>query len=129
MSLLGTRWTGLILRSLLSGETRVSPICSYVPGLSDRLLSERLKELEAEGIVERHVYAETPVRVEYTLTQRGDQLRPIVEAAQAWANPWASVGRGVDPLLMTGRRGHAPGARRDPSSALGRDRGGNQDHN
>ena len=91
MSLLGKRWTGLILRALLSGETRFSAICNYVPGLSDRLLSERLKELEAEGIVARHVYADTPVRVEYTLTERGTELRPIVEAVQVWADRWVPL--------------------------------------
>src|SRR5207249_3722435 len=91
MSLLGKRWTGLILRALLSGECRFSQICAYVPGLSDRLLSERLKELEAEGIVERHVYAETPVRVEYVLTPKGDELRGIVDAVQEWADVWVPV--------------------------------------
>jgi len=88
MSLLGKRWTGLILRALLAGETRFSAICAYVPGLSDRLLSERLKELEAENIVERIVYAETPVRIEYVLTAKGMQLRDIVEAVQIWADNW-----------------------------------------
>ncbi len=88
MSLLGKRWTGLILRALLAGETRFSTICAYVPGLSDRLLSERLKELEAENIVERIVYAETPVRIEYVLTAKGEQLREIVEAVQTWADTW-----------------------------------------
>jgi len=88
MSLLGKRWTGLILRALLSGATRFSAICAYVPGLSDRLLSERLKELEAEGIVQRLVYPETPVRIEYVLTPKGRQLRDIVEAVQAWADAW-----------------------------------------
>jgi DNA-binding HxlR family transcriptional regulator len=91
MSLLGKRWTGLILRALLSGETRFSAICNYVPGLSDRLLSERLKELESEGIVERHVYPDTPVRVEYTLTPRGEELRPVVEALQVWADRWVPL--------------------------------------
>jgi DNA-binding HxlR family transcriptional regulator len=88
MSLLSKRWMGLVLRALLAGQTRFNQICAYVPGLSDRLLSERLKELEAEGIVERNVYAETPVRVEYTLTSKGDQLRPVVDALQSWADAW-----------------------------------------
>jgi len=88
MSVLGKRWTGLILRALFSGSTRFSSICAYVPGLSDRLLSERLKELEMIGIVERRVYAETPVRVEYVLTLKGEALRPILDAVQAWADTW-----------------------------------------
>jgi DNA-binding HxlR family transcriptional regulator len=88
MALLSKRWTGLILRALLSGSYRFSAICAYVPGLSDRLLSERLKELEAEGIIERRVYAETPVRIEYVLTSKGRELQGIVEAVQAWADAW-----------------------------------------
>ena len=88
MSLLSKRWTGLILRALLSGCDRFGSIAAYVPGLSDRVLSERLKELEAEGIVERRVHPETPVRIEYRLTPKGEQLRRIVEAVQAWADQW-----------------------------------------
>jgi DNA-binding HxlR family transcriptional regulator len=91
MSLLGKRWTGLILRALLSGSCRFSSIAAYVPGLSDRLLSERLKELEAEGIVERRVYADTPVRVEYVLTAKGHGLRETVDAVQSWADTWVDL--------------------------------------
>jgi DNA-binding HxlR family transcriptional regulator len=88
MALLGKRWTGLILRALLSGCDRFGSIAAYVPGLSDRVLSERLKELEAEGIIERRVHAETPVRIEYRLTPKGEELRRIVETVQAWADRW-----------------------------------------
>src|SRR5690606_21443538 len=88
MAMLGKRWTGLILRALLSGCDRFGTIASYVPGLSDRVLSERLKELEAEGIIERRVHAETPVRIEYRLTPKGEELRDIVEAVQTWADRW-----------------------------------------
>ena len=68
IELIGRRWTGAILRVLLSGARRFSDITTTIPGLSDRLLSERLKELEGAGIVTRTVYPETPVRVEYQLT-------------------------------------------------------------
>lgn len=88
MAVLGKRWTGLILRALFSGNNRFSTICGYVPGLSDRLLSERLKELEHLGIIQRCVFPETPVRVEYHLTTKGEQLRPVVDAVQAWADTW-----------------------------------------
>ena len=88
MSMLSKRWMGLILRALLSGETRFNAICAYVPGLSDRLLSDRLKELEAEAIVERRVYPETPVRVEYSLTPKGESLRAVVDAIQTWSDAW-----------------------------------------
>jgi DNA-binding HxlR family transcriptional regulator len=88
MLILSRRWTGVILRALLAGTTRFNSISAYVPGLSDRLLSERLKDLEAEGIVERHVYPETPVRIEYVLTAKGEELREIVAVVQVWADRW-----------------------------------------
>jgi DNA-binding HxlR family transcriptional regulator len=88
MAIISHRWTGLILRALLAGECRFSGISSYVPGLSDRLLSERLKELEAEQIVERRVYPQTPVRIEYLLTPKGEELRDVVQVVQMWANRW-----------------------------------------
>ncbi len=88
MAVLGKRWTGLILRALFSGASRFSAICAYVPGLSDRLLSERLKELESIGIVERHIFPETPVRIEYHLSLKGEGLRPVLSAVQNWADTW-----------------------------------------
>jgi DNA-binding HxlR family transcriptional regulator len=97
MSVLGKRWTGLILRALFSGYTRFSTICAYVPGLSDRLLSERLKELEVIGIIDRRVYAETPVRVEYVLTLKGEELRPVLDAVQAWADSWIIAAETAEP--------------------------------
>jgi DNA-binding HxlR family transcriptional regulator len=92
VELIGRRWTGAILRALLSGEQRFSDIADAVPGLSDRLLSERLKELEAEEILTRTVIPETPVRVEYRLTYKGRALAPVVEAVSAWAETWGDVG-------------------------------------
>jgi DNA-binding HxlR family transcriptional regulator len=91
MSIISKRWTGLILRALLAGSFRFNAISAYVPGLSDRLLSERLKELEAEGIVERRVYPDMPVRIEYVLTDKGEELREIVEVVQVWANKWMEL--------------------------------------
>lgn len=88
IEILGRRWTGAIVRALLAGDTRFCQVRATVPGLSDRLLSERLKELEAEGIVERRVHAETPVRIEYRLTPKGEALAEIVEAVSAWAQDW-----------------------------------------
>ena len=88
VSIISKRWTSLILRALLAGTSRFNGISAYVPGLSDRLLSERLKELEAEGIIERRVYGETPVRIEYVLTPKGEELRDIVTVMQRWADRW-----------------------------------------
>ena len=88
VELIGRRWTGAILSALLSGGTRFSDLASAVPGLSDRLLSERLKELEAEGIVVRTVFPETPVRIEYTLTEKGHALGAVIAAIGDWAHLW-----------------------------------------
>ncbi len=88
IEIVGRRWTGAIIRALLAGTIRFSQIRATVPGLSDRLLSERLKELEAEGIVERRVLADTPVRIEYHLTPKGEALGSVVQAVSAWAEEW-----------------------------------------
>jgi DNA-binding HxlR family transcriptional regulator len=88
VELVGKRWTGAILFVLMDGPTRFSEFKQLVPDLSDRLLSERMKELEAEGIVERHVIDDTPVRVEYVLTNKGEALQPAVQALKRWANSW-----------------------------------------
>ena len=91
IELIGRRWSGAMLRAMLSGTTRFTEIGATVPGLSDRLLSERLKEFEAEGIVERVVFPETPVRIEYHLTAKGRALSPVVEALAVWAERWLPV--------------------------------------
>jgi DNA-binding HxlR family transcriptional regulator len=74
LELIGRRWSGAILRALLSGVERFSDLAETIPGLSDRMLSERLKELEIEGLVVRTVIPETPVRIEYRLTEKGCAL-------------------------------------------------------
>ncbi len=86
IEMVGKRWTGAILLVLMDGPLRFSEVKVLVPDLSDRLLSERLKELEVEGIVERHVEGGQPVRVKYSLTPKGQALEPAVRALKAWAN-------------------------------------------
>lgn len=88
VELIGRRWTGAILRALLYGVRRFSDLAHAVPGLSDRMLAERLKELESEGIVCRTVYPETPVRIEYSLTEKGRALEAVVRALSEWAGTW-----------------------------------------
>ena len=88
VELIGRRWTGAILRAMLTGVTRFSDLTETVPGMSDRMLSERLKELEAEGIVTRTVFPETPVRIEYHLTDKGRALGGVMEAVSGWAEKW-----------------------------------------
>jgi DNA-binding HxlR family transcriptional regulator len=86
--IIGKRWTGAIIRALITGHTRFSDIAHTVPGISDRLLSERLKELEAEGILSRTVTGSHPVKVEYGLTEMGRALIPVVQAVAAWAETY-----------------------------------------
>ena len=88
VELIGRRWTGAILRAMLVGVSRFSDLTETIPGLSDRMLSERLKELEAEGLVLRSVIPETPVRIEYHLTEKGRSLWSVVEAVSGWAEEW-----------------------------------------
>jgi DNA-binding HxlR family transcriptional regulator len=86
--LLGKRWTGLIIRSLLSGAKRFSDIQEIIPNLSARMLTERFKELEEHGILTRKVYPEMPVRIEYELTEKGRELEKAMDEIQKWAEKW-----------------------------------------
>jgi DNA-binding HxlR family transcriptional regulator len=103
VELIGRRWTGAILRVLLSGATRFSDVTAAIPGLSDRLLSERLKELEAEGIVSRTVIPATPVRIEYRLTEKGAALNEVMLAISAWAEAWATSAAAPPPSVAVSR--------------------------
>ncbi len=86
--LLGKRWTGLIIRTLLNDQKRFSDISSAIPNMSARMLTERFKELESHGIVTRTVYPETPVRIEYELTEKGKDLSVAMDEIQKWAEKW-----------------------------------------
>src|SRR4051794_3131962 len=91
IELIGRRWTGAILQALLGGATRFHEIAEAVPGLSDRLLSERLRELEAEDVITRSVQPTVPVRVEYHLTEKGAALQPVMAAVATWGEQWIGV--------------------------------------
>jgi DNA-binding HxlR family transcriptional regulator len=86
--LLGRRWMAAIVRALSSGRTRFSELAALIPAISDRMVSERLKELEQEGLIERIVIPEMPVRIEYQLTPKGRALEPIMTASLNWASHW-----------------------------------------
>src|SRR5215468_11561780 len=88
VELVGRRWTGAILQVLMDGPMRFSEIAQSIPELSDRLLSERMKELEARGIVQRTVIAGPPLRVEYSLSRMGRELEPALSELQRWAKRW-----------------------------------------
>ncbi|MGH2941807.1 MAG: winged helix-turn-helix transcriptional regulator [Solirubrobacteraceae bacterium] len=89
IELIGRRWTGAIVSVLIHRRAlRFGEIAECVPELSDRLLSERMKELEARGVVVRTVRPGRPVRVEYTLTEMGRELAPAVHELERWARRW-----------------------------------------
>jgi len=88
IELLGKRWTGTIIQALMPGPRRYSALLAAIPGLHDRVLSERLKELESEEIVTRRVYPDTPVRVEYQLSEKGRDLERVLVEIDQWAHRW-----------------------------------------
>ena len=88
IELIGSRWTGAILQTLLQGRCRYAAIKGAIPDITDRMLSERLRSLEAEGLVERAVIPDTPVRVEYELTTKGRELQNALREIGSWAERW-----------------------------------------
>jgi DNA-binding HxlR family transcriptional regulator len=93
VELVGRRWTGAILRVLMDGPARFSEIAQAVPELSDRLLSERMKQLEARGMVHRTVHPGPPLRVEYELSRMGRDLQPALREIERWAQRWLAQRR------------------------------------
>ncbi|MGH7652113.1 MAG: winged helix-turn-helix transcriptional regulator [Gemmatimonadaceae bacterium] len=88
VELIGGRWTGAIIQTLLQGRTRYASIKSAIPDITDRMLSERLRSLEAEDLVVRRVVPDSPVRVEYELTAKGRSLESSLHEISAWADRW-----------------------------------------
>lgn len=91
VELIGRRWTGVVLRTMFGGATRFGDIAAGVPNLSDKMLAERLKELEAEGMITRTVVPEMPVRVEYHLTGKARSLEGVLKELDAWADRWVGA--------------------------------------
>jgi len=130
VELIGRRWTGAILHILFQGPARFSVIGATIPEMTDRMLSERLRELEAAGLVARTVVPSTPVRIEYALTAKGRDLSPALEAVAAWAHRWlpaagpeaddapaSGEGEAVTPTTTAGRMRPAAEKRRRASGA------------
>ena len=88
IELIGRRWTGAIIFVLLRSRSRFAHLREAIPDITDRMLSDRLRELENEGVVERTVIPETPVRIEYALTKKGRALAQAFEAIGEWAHKW-----------------------------------------
>ena len=91
VELVGKRWTGAVVRTLMGGPRRFNELLTSIPGISDRLLTERLRELESEKVVRREVRPEAPVRVVYELTARGRDLGPALDEIARWAERWIDV--------------------------------------
>ena len=91
VELVGRRWTGAILRVLMDGPLRFSEVSQMIPELSDRLLSERMKELESRGLVTRTVVPGPPLRVRYELSEMGHELEPALAEIETWAQRWLST--------------------------------------
>lgn len=85
VELIGRRWNGAIIWVLLQDTCRFATLRDAIPDITDRMLSERLQELEDEGVVERKVIPDTPVRVEYSLTRKGRALAAAIDSISAWA--------------------------------------------
>ncbi|MFJ5671483.1 winged helix-turn-helix transcriptional regulator [Bacillus safensis] len=86
--LLGKRWNGLIIHVLLDGPKRFKDLTDTIPSISQKMLAERLKELELEGIIERTVLPETPVKVIYSLTEKGNALHDVFHEVSRWAGEY-----------------------------------------
>jgi DNA-binding HxlR family transcriptional regulator len=92
---MGRKWIGLIVHVLAEGEKRFSELAETVPGISARILSQRLAELESNGLVTRTVVPDSPVRVHYALTDKGMELRPVLSGLADWAHRWAGAAEHV----------------------------------
>lgn len=90
MKIISQRWVGLIISQLLDGPRRFCVLEENV-GVSARVLSERLKSLEAQGIIKRDVYPQTPVLIEYSLTDKGTALKPVLDSLSTWSHEWVDV--------------------------------------
>ncbi len=88
LSLISNRWKVLILRDLLPGTRRFGELKRSLGGVSQKVLTASLREMEADGLLTRRVYPEVPPRVEYTLTATGESLRPVLDAMSSWGTAY-----------------------------------------
>ncbi len=95
IELIGKRWTGAVIRALMPGPARFNQLLLGIPNISDRVLTERLRELETGSVVERLVDPGPPVRVSYRLTERGLALAPVIASVDAWAADYMTVQAGA----------------------------------
>ncbi|HTX74185.1 MAG TPA: helix-turn-helix domain-containing protein [Rectinemataceae bacterium] len=95
-TLIAKKWTALIINALLDGERYFCELEKAIPALSARVLALRIRELEKEGIVSRRVGASSPIRVSYSLTDKGRALEPIIRDIARWARTWSGPVRSAD---------------------------------
>lgn len=88
LELIGARWTGAVIQVIFKGAHRYADLRAAIPGINDTMLARRLRELETAGLVERRVLATSPVRVEYHLTEMGQELRPALDELVTWSHKW-----------------------------------------
>ena len=112
VELIGSRWTGAIIQTLLQGKTRYALIKAAIPDITDRMLSERLRSLEAEDLVTRWVIADTPIRVEYELTDKGRSLETALREIGTWAERWFPLESPQDDVSDESERADRPKNRR-----------------
>jgi DNA-binding HxlR family transcriptional regulator len=86
LALLGNKWKVLILRELFTGTKRFGELARGVPGISQKMLTQQLRQMEKDELIRRKIYAEVPPRVEYSLTKIGRSLNPVLDAMHAWGN-------------------------------------------
>jgi DNA-binding HxlR family transcriptional regulator len=126
VELIGRRWSGAVIHLLLKSPLRYAELRSAIPDITDRMLSERLRELEEEGIVDRTVVPDTPVRVEYALSPKGRALGPALGALGQWAERWVTAESNELPAReaqpAAAQRTRRPASSGSQKAARGRDR-------
>lgn len=100
VDLLGNKWSILLLRELFEGDRRTYELLAALPGVSTKTLTQRLRELESQGIIARRIYAEIPPRVEYSLTEKGRQVKPVMAALHALGSQWLEQETCACPLVL-----------------------------
>jgi len=122
IELIGAKWSGAVLQALFTGSHRFADIRAAIPGVSDMMLTRRLRELEDAGLVERRVIPAAPVHVEYHLTQMGREAGPVLDAVISWSHKWIPV-----PAGATDDTASHPGVREPASQSHGNSRPGMQE--
>ncbi len=91
VQLIGNKWKLLIIRNLQTRPWRFNELQKNLDGISQKVLTDSLRSMEADGLITRTVYAEVPPRVEYSLSELGETMRPILDAMAAWGNSYKSI--------------------------------------